>query len=295
LVGPTVSFPARVGRGERRLLLVVALFVAVAVVVAVVEVGSHPDGHLIRPDPNVIARHGMEAPPRTVGTTTTGPDQRLLPLLPTSASPLRILEIGDSLGIDLGDQLRDQIDSGGLAHTIVASVGDSGLSNITYFDWPAQLAAMLAADHAQVVVVFIGANDDQGIELGGVAAAPGTLAWTLGYRQRVDDILRVATTSGARVVWVGMPPMLNAGLNRAVQSQDLIYEREAEAFPGALYVSSDPVLGNAAGLYEPTGEDASGHLVVLRTADGVHLTPTGAGVLARTVIGAIDNVWRLSL
>jgi hypothetical protein len=287
-----MSFPARLRRG-RLLLLVVPVFVAV--VVAVVEVGSNPDGHPLRSDPSVIARHRSEAPRRTVGTTTTGPDQRSLPLLPTSASPLRILEIGDSLGIDLGDRFRDQIDSGGLGHTIVASVGDSGLSNITYFDWPAQLADMLAADHAQVVVVFIGANDDQGIEVDGVAAAPGTLAWASGYTQRVDDILRVATTSGARVVWVGMPPMLNADLNNAVQRQDLIYERETETFPGALYVSSDPVLGNAAGLYEPTGEDASGHLVVLRTADGVHLTPAGAGVLARTVIGAIDNVWRLSL
>jgi hypothetical protein len=33
---------------------------------------------------------------------------------------------------------------------------------------------------------------------------------------------------------------------------------------------------------------------VLRTPDGVHLTPSGAALLAATVIAAIDNRWHVS-
>ncbi len=227
-------------------------------------------------------------------TSTTSPDQPLPPLFATAASPLRVLEIGDSLGIDLGDQLQSQLDASGLARTSVAAVGDSGLSNEAYFNWPAHLANLLAADRPQVVVIFVGANDDQGIELDGVASAPGTVAWVFDYAERVDDLLREATGAGARVLWVGMPPMENPELNVAIQREDVIYERETGRFPGALYMSSVPVLGNASGLYV-SNEDVSGQQVSVRTDDGVHLTPAGAGVLAQAVIGTIAVHWHIAL
>jgi hypothetical protein len=210
------------------------------------------------------------------------------------ASPLRVLEIGDSLGIDLGDQLQAQLDATGLARTTVASLGDSGLVNATFYDWPAALTTFLGADHPQVVVVFIGANDDQGLDVDGAVAAPGTPAWDATYAERVDAVLREATNAGARVVWVGMPPMADPGLNSAMQREDTIYERQTETFPGALYVPSISVLGNVSGQFVASGADVSGQSVALRTPDGVHLTPAGAAVLARVVIDAVDTRWRLS-
>jgi len=270
----------------------VPTFVGIVVLGAVV-VASTPAGRQ-HPDPSIDARHSAEAPRGDVVTSTTSPDQALPPLLATAASPLRVLEIGDSLGIDLGDQLQSQLDASGLGRTSMAAVGDSGLSNEAYFNWPAHLAGMLAADRPQVVVIFVGANDDQGIEVDGVASAPGTVAWVFDYAERVDDLLREATGAGARVIWVGMPPMENPELNVAIQWEDVIYERETERFPGALYMSSVPVLGNASGLYV-ANEDVSGQQVSVRTDDGVHLTPAGAGVLAHAVIGTIAVHWHVAL
>jgi hypothetical protein len=206
-----------------------------------------------------------------------------------------VLEIGDSLGIDFGDQLQSQLDATGIALTTMASLGDTGLANASYYDWPAHLVTLLGTYHPQVVVVFIGANDDQGLYVAGAAAEPGTQAWAAAYAQRVDEVLREATSAGARVVWIGMPPMATFDLNAAMQREDVIFERETETFPGTLYVSSTPVLGNVSGLYETTGVDASGQQVALRTPDGVHLTPAGAALLAHTVIDAVDNRWHLSL
>jgi hypothetical protein len=206
-----------------------------------------------------------------------------------------VLEIGDSLGIDLGDQLHSQLDATGLATTTVAALGDTGLANLSYYDWPAHLVFLLATYRPQLVVVFLGANDDQGLSVDGAAAAPGTAAWTAAYGQRVDEVVREAIDTGARVVWVGMPPMANPDLNAAMDVEDTVYQHETDAFPGTLYMASTAVLGGASGQYQTSGTDASGHQVVLRTPDGVHLTPAGAAVLAAAVIDAVDSRWHLSL
>jgi hypothetical protein len=271
------------------LAVLVVLVVAVAAMVIASDPGSAPrrsDGPVVRPTTRAI-RDGPAPIP-------TGQGRTLVPLLPTTALPLRVLEIGDSLGIDLGDQLKSQLDATGMTRTTVASVGDSGLSNTTYLDWPDHLAGLLNTDRPQIVVVFMGANDDQGLYVNGIASAPDTLAWVEGYAQRVNDLVREATSFGARVVWVGMPLMANPDLNAAVQRENAIYERETKSFSATLYVSSSAVL-DASGVYETNGEDTSGVPVALRTPDGVHLTPAGAGVLAQAVIKAVDLQWDLTL
>ena len=282
------------GLSRRRLRLVVLVFGG-ALIVGVALVVSIPSSPSRFRDGDVVARSAPATTRHRAVTSATDPDHGLPPILPTAATPLIVLEIGDSLGIDLGDQLRSLLDASAAVRTLVASRGDSGLANISYYDWPAHLATLLSTDRPQLVVVCIGANDDQGLSLDGVAAVPGTPAWVAGYAGRVDAILNEATNARARVVWVGMPPMASPGLNAAMLLEDAIYQRETRAFPGALYVASTPVLGNPSGLYETTGVDGSGQPVTLRTPDGVHLTPAGALLLAHTVIGAVDERWHLSL
>jgi hypothetical protein len=267
--------------------------VGVAVVSATVVVVALPGGQP-QPTARIVAPPTGTAAPDRATTTTADPEPEFPALLPTASSPLRVLEIGDSLGIDLGDQLSAQLDTA-LAHTTVASLGDTGLANIAYYDWSTHLAALLATDHPQVVVVFLGANDDQGIVVNGRAAVPGSPAWTAGYAQRVDVILHEASGAGARVVWVGMPPMASPELNATVALEDRIFRSQTAASAQAVYVSATAVLGTSAGLYESYGVDASGQRTALRTPDGVHLTPAGAGLLARTVIDAIDGRWQLNL
>jgi hypothetical protein len=266
---------------------ILAMLIAVVVLIS----GGRPQAS----DRHAVA-HPTTAPTRHYAVTTTTDRERGLPaLLPTAAARLRVLEIGDSLGIDFGDQLQSQLDATGIALTTMASLGDTGLANASYYDWPAHLVTLLGTYHPQVVVVFIGANDDQGLYVDGTAAAPGTPAWAAGYGQRVDAVVREATGAGARVVWVGMPPMANSDLNTAMQLENMICQHETETFSGTLYVSSASVLSDASGHYETDGVDASGQEVALRTPDGVHLTAAGAGLLARSVINAVDTRWHLSL
>ena len=69
-----------------------------------------------------------------------------------------VLEVGDSLGIDLGWGLTDEL-SGSKHRLIAVAVGDTGLAEPSYYDWPAQLSVDLRLYHPGTVIVFLGAND----------------------------------------------------------------------------------------------------------------------------------------
>ncbi|HXQ76469.1 MAG TPA: DUF459 domain-containing protein [Acidimicrobiales bacterium] len=285
----SLTVPPAPGRVPLRHLVPAVGVVVGLLTAAGVSVAGHP------PSGGGAAAPRTAAPAGLRGATTTAPDPALAPLHASTAAPLRVLEIGDSLGIDLGDQLQSRLDATAMVRTTMASVGDSGLSNVAFYDWPAHLATLLATDRPQVVVVFIGANDDQGLDVDGAAVEPGTPAWDAAYARRVDEVLGESTSAGARVVWVGMPPMADPDLNAAMENEDVIDQRETGRFAGTSYVSSRSVLGNASGLYETSGVDPSGAPVALRTPDGVHLTPAGAGLLAGIVIDAVDSRFDLIL
>jgi hypothetical protein len=96
---------------------------------------------------------------------------------------------------------------------------------------------------------------------------------------------------GAHVLWVGMPPMQDPGLEAAlVHLNDLVRVQVAHAKDhGANYLSSTPSLGDKKGAYTGFLPDASGAEVNVRTPDGIHLTPGGGARLAAAVNGAIQT------
>ncbi len=228
-------------------------------------------------------------------TTTTNPDAGLPSLQqPTAADPLRVLEVGDSLGEDLGFQLSAELPPTGVATVAADAVGDTGLSNENYYDWPVHLQQDIATSHPEVVVIFLGANDGQGFDVNGAPVEYGTAGWIAAYTQRVDQMLEESDQAGARVVWVGMPPMQDPALNSEMQQIDTIYRQQTEKFHGALYLSSAPVLApNGQFTFQLTA--SNGQPEVIRTPDGVHLTTPGAQLLSQAVIQAIDTRWHLSL
>ncbi len=224
--------------------------------------------------------------PGAVTTSTAGAEHELAPTGAGVRGP--VLVIGDSLGIDVGYQLIDHLQGGGTTVDMDA-VGDTGLANVGFYNWPAQLATLLASTHPALVVVFMGANDDQGLYVGTTPEPPGSAAWDTAYAGRVRQLLTEATGSGADVVWVGMPPMQDPDLNAWMQHVNGLDARQVARVHRALYVPSAPVLGTATGGYQVSsgGPDP----VVLRTPDGVHLTPDGASLLAQAVIGAVQHRW----
>ena len=123
----------------------------------------------------------------------------------------------------------------------------TGLTRPDYFNWPAELHADLKAQDPQVVVIMIGANDAQDF-LGPPDVPYTSPQWNTLYAQRVAQFMQIAESGGATVIWVGMPPMQNPGLNAQMSDVNAVVQQQAaKAHPPVTYLSTDRSLGHGAG------------------------------------------------
>ena len=285
-------------RRRRRLVVLAGAVLVVLIAVAVVELlpKSKPSSSQHANTQSTQGADGSSTTRATApSTTTTDPDAGLPSLgTPTASAPLRVLEVGDSLGEDLGFRLQADLPATGVATVAMDSQGDTGLSNENFYDWPSHLEEDLASANPQIVVIFLGANDGQGFDVNGVPEDYGTPEWISAYTERVDEMLQESNRAGARVVWVGMPLMQDPALNSEMLQLDAIFKAQSARFPGTLYLSSVPVLcpGDQFTFSITT---SSGESEVIRTPDGVHLTTPGAELVAQAVISGIDARWHLTL
>ncbi len=220
-------------------------------------------------------------------TPTTAPPN---PKEPTAAAPLRALIVGDSIGLDLGGPLQANLAGTGVVNAALDARESTGLTRPDYFNWPAELTSDIAKTQPQVVVVMIGANDAQDF-LGPPDVPYTSPQWNSLYAQRVAEFMKIAQSGGATVVWVGMPPMQNAGLNAQMSDLNAVVQQQAAAAkPPVTYLSTDRSLGTAQGGYTAFITNGAGQVVNVRTPDGTHLTPGGGEVLAQQVVGELQTL-----
>jgi uncharacterized protein len=245
---------------------------------------------LITRGPSVAApKHpDVRAAAHTGGTTTTtlagGPTH------PTAADPLRVLIVGDSLGLDLGSALQYDLAATGVVSASLDARESTGLTRPDYFNWPAELQSDLKSVDPQVIVVMMGANDAQ--DFIGPPDVPYTSPqWNTMYAQRVQQFMQIAQSGGATVVWIGMPPMQNPGLSAQMSDVDAVDQHvAAQQKPPVHYVSTWTILGTPQGGYTAFITNAAGQVVNIRTPDGTHLTPGGGQVAAQLAMGELSQL-----
>jgi uncharacterized protein len=230
---------------------------------------------------------GSKTAPNGGTTPTTVPPD---PKEPTAAAPLRVLIVGDSIGLDLGGPLQSDLAGTGVVNAALDARESTGLTRPDYFNWPAELTSDLKAEQPQVVIIMIGANDAQ--DFLGPPDVPYTSAqWNTLYAQRVSQFMQIAGSGGAAVVWVGMPPMQNPGLNAQMSDVNAVVQQQAvKAHPPVTYVSTDHSLGTAQGGYTAFITNGAGQVVNVRAPDGTHLTSGGGQVVAQQVIDELQTL-----
>jgi hypothetical protein len=210
------------------------------------------------------------------------PALALLPRRARAEAP-RILMIGSStmaggFGLYLGQDLeREQgcvIDRRGKAST--------GLARPDFHDWVEAGAAARAEFKPDVVLCLFGGNDGQGLYMGRRAAEEwirwGEPGWIPEYRRRVNAFADAVAPTSERLVWIGMQQVREQRLRERVGIMNEVFEAEMALRPNARYVDTWTALSDD-GKY-------SDHMTVagkrsrVRTGDGVHVTPSGAHVLA---------------
>jgi hypothetical protein len=197
---------------------------------------------------------------------------------------LRVLILGDSLGIDMGGPLQNDLANTGVVQATLDARESTGLTRPDYFNWPAELQSDLGTARPQVVVIMMGANDPQ--DFPGPPDVPFTSPqWNVMYAARVAAFMSLAQSGGATVIWVGMPPMQNAALSAKMSDVDAVDQQQAALRqPHVDFISSWTLLGTAQGAYAPFITNAAGQVINVRTPDGIHLTPAGGEVLSQTVL-----------
>ena len=257
--------------------------------------GRHPAAHAVV----TTGSHVLPSAGRGPGhhPTSRPGGQHVPPLVqPSAAHPLSVLEIGDSLGVDLGLGLDALLGHDPRVQLHTEAVGDTGLANVPYYNWPATLERELRTYHPGLVVVFIGGNDAQGFDVGSRPALFGTSFWHAAYSARVRTMMREATATGAHVLWAGMPVMgPSSGLSPAMAKLDAIYAAQAKHNPRVRYLSTWRLFEDRASQYATALPNAAGQLVTVRDPDGVHLTMDGSERVASAVVTAVDSDWHVHL
>ncbi len=245
----------------------------------------------VGPRATVSTQPPRPTPNRAAATTTT----TTIPagLRPTTAAPLRVLIVGDSLGLDLGQQLANDL---GNTHVVAATLDGkeaTGLTRPDYFNWPAELQSDLPRLAPQVVVIMVGANDPQ--DFPGPPDVPyGTAQWDATYTQRVQAFMAEAASDGAKVIWVGMPPMENATLSGKIAHLNAIDQQAAAQNPDVTYLATWTLIGTPQGAYTPY-LTVNGQEVNVREPDGTHITPGGSEIISQSVLGLMRGQLHIQL
>jgi hypothetical protein len=205
-----------------------------------------------------------------------------------------VLEIGDSLGNDLGWGLTRELPSDSGLNLVQVDKSSTGLANVGYYDWPNELEADLGLYHPQLVLICLGGNDEQGMEVDGSAIQFPSNAWSAAYLTRVRQLITEATASGALVMWVGMPVMEDPDYSQGMETLNSLYQQAVRADPNAAFVSTWQLFSNPEGAFQAVA-DVNGTPEDLRQADGIHYSFTGEDVIATYVIGEIASNFHVQL
>lgn len=151
----------------------------------------------------------------------------------------------------------------------------TGLSRPDYFDWPGALKSYVRKYRPDVVLVAMGGNDAQGFRSEGKVLHFATPAWDKAYRDRVAEFLRIARSSGAKVLWIGAPTMRTAAFTTSMGRLNRLVREAMVDVGGCEYLDPTPFI-TASGQFAAYLPDGRGRQTKVRTDDGVHMTNQGA-------------------
>jgi hypothetical protein len=208
-------------------------------------------------------------PPAPGSTTTTIP-----PRIISATDPLRIRVFGDSQGFDLGDVLKSTVADNPLIHADFDAKVSTGLARPDFYNWPARMQENLVREDADVVVIMIGANDDQNLMdiTGNRVAVRGTPEWTDEYRRRVAGVMDLLNDGRRKVVWIGEPLVARPELNQTLGIINGIVSSEAAQRSWVSWVDTTKLLAGPNGEYVDYLTQPGKAAIRCRAADGVHLT-----------------------
>ena len=214
----------------------------------------------------------------------------LTPLPPVAPGKPRVVALaGDSMmAIGLSATLMREAAGDKNLRLVKAFRSGTGLARPDVFNWMDEYPAMVGTERPDVVIVSIGANDGQGFIVDGKVQAFGTEEWRQTYLSRVSDYLALVESSGARVVWVGLPPMRSATFNDKVDIINRIAYSVVSQDMHATWWNSTPFVADEFGRFREFIALANGKNLHVRAVDGIHYSDEGAALMTSVLMKWLD-------
>lgn len=324
----------RTGPGPNWSLRVILGLCVTALVIAGFQLRSDPPSHAATSTTATTTNHSTTSiatsgSTTTIPTTTTPPSETIAPLpspvindaafaepgrgchfntgapsptgsttpphiTPTVSGRCTVLEIGDSLGNDLGWGIARQLGNDHVLRLVQADKSSTGLTTSWFYNWPVKESVLLAQYKPQLVIITFGGNDEQNLKVDGHVVAFASAPWITAYTKIVTKIATIATTAGAYVLWAGMPIMEPNGYRQGMEVINSVFQKVAEAVPGMAFLPAWDLFANAKGQYE---NDALVNRVpqILRASDGIHFSYVGENVFATYVVHELAIVYHVQV
>jgi hypothetical protein len=227
----------------------------------------------------------------STSTTTTVPSD----IGARSIGHCTVLEIGDSLGNDLGWGMARQLGHDHEVRLVQADKSSSGLLTPWFYDWAQKEKVLLAQYKPQLVIITFGANDEQNLKTAsGQVLAFGSAPWVKAYTGVVAKMASTATKTGAYVLWVGMPIMQPNGYRQGMVQINSVFAKVATTVPGMTFLPTWDLFANAQGQFEEAAR-VNNIPSLLREADGIHFSYVGENVISTFVTRAIGAVYHVQI
>jgi len=214
----------------------------------------------------------------------------LSPLAPVEQGKARVVALaGDSMmAVGFSASLMRLAADDSNLRIVKAFKSGTGLARPDVFNWMDEYPAMIGSEKPDVVIVALGANDSQGFEVDGQVQLFGTAEWLKTYQSRVADFLAMVESGGARVVWVGLPPMRAETYNQKVAVINRIVYTAVSQDPRATWWNSAPFVADESGGFREFASLKDGRIMRLRAADGIHFSDDGAGLMSSALMKWLD-------
>jgi hypothetical protein len=191
----------------------------------------------------------------------------------------RVLVIGDFLAGGMGEELVNAFASSPAIAVDVRANGSSGLVRTDYYDWFANLPQFITETNPATIVIMMGSNDRQQMQIGDIREKFGTDVWFKEYERRIDELLALAGRPKVPLLWVGLPAFQSPSLSADLVGFNRLYRSHVEKYGGEFVDVWDGFVDEA-GKFVITGYDMNGQQARLREADGIGMTQAGKRKLA---------------
>ena len=203
----------------------------------------------------------------------------------TKSNPLKIIVIGDSVGISISWGLNEFVqDNYHLTLDNFAKVS-TGLSYPKAYNWKEKLGEFLSKKKYDLGIVLIGANDPQSLstETGNVSIQ--TEAWRAEYKERIKAIVEMFQKVKMKLYWIELPPMGPGKYHLETRYINICFKEVSDEL-GFTYIPTNYVLGDEKGQYQKY-LPYRGRKTLMRADDDIHLTVVAAKLIVREILKKI--------